>query len=368
MKKLAILVNVIAPYRLPIYSFLAETFDAVILHGGTEANRTWTLETPPTLKAHKVFTIQIPLRKRTGVTGILDTSYVHINLGLVWWLLRFRPNTIVTNEMGLRTVIAIIYGKLARVPVWVWWEGTIHSERFITKGRAYLRAVIVRNVNRWISSGTTSTEYLESIGATRKQILQTQLCVPQETFLQLPSNPTDWFKQKPRPVILTVGQLIQRKGLHKLIEACGRLAARGIDFTLAIVGQGPERDHLIELAKQNRIEHFFILPNQSQPILNEIYRAADVFVFPTLEDVWGLVVNEAMWAGVPVLCSQYAGCAPELLAESDIFDPMSPDSFDTALARIFTQSVSPPDRSKLKTWQEVGDIISRSLDRKLPIC
>jgi glycosyltransferase involved in cell wall biosynthesis len=124
---------------------------------------------------------------------------------------------------------------------------------------------------------------------------------------------------------------------------------------------------LIELAKQQGIEHFLIFPNQPQPVLNEIYRAADVFVFPTLEDVWGLVVNEAMWTGTPVLCSQYAGCAPELLPESNIFDPMSPESFDAALAKIFDRSVSPPDCSKLKSWQEVGNMISRSLERGAPL-
>jgi glycosyltransferase involved in cell wall biosynthesis len=137
---------------------------------------------------------------------------------------------------------------------------------------------------------------------------------------------------------------------------------------LAIVGQGAERDRLIELAKQNKIEHFMILPNQTQSVLNELYRAADVFVLPTLEDVWGLVVNEAMWAGAHVLCSKYAGCAPELLPESNIFDPMSPESFDAALAKALHRTVSPPDQSRLKTWQQVGEILSRSLQEGSPVC
>jgi hypothetical protein len=124
-KKLAVLVNVIAPYRLPLLGALADSFDTLVLHGGSEPNRTWAVNLPQKIQSRRVFTLKIPLRKKTGVDGITDTTYLHLNLGLVWWLLRFRHQVILSNEMGLRTIIAILYAKLARVPVWVWWGGTI---------------------------------------------------------------------------------------------------------------------------------------------------------------------------------------------------------------------------------------------------
>lgn len=360
-KKLAVLANLIAPYRVPILGSLADTFDTLILHGGTEPNRTWRIELPRALKSHKVFTIKIPLRKKTGTPGISDTTYLHLNIGLVWWLVRFRPDVILSYEMGLRTVVAVVYGILAGVPVWVWWGGTLHSERNIGMARKCFRRFLVRRISRWISYGATTTEYLRSIGVPREQILQIQNCVPHEIFQAVPRRPSALLKSTRRPVILTVGQLIERKGLNKLIRACGRLTRRGVHFSLVIIGQGPELNRLQTLAAEKGIEEFQILPNQSQPVLNEIYHSADVFVFPTLEDNWGLVVNEAMWAGVPVLCSTYAGCAPELLPDSNIFDPMSPESFDRALAKVFDHSIQPPDCSTLLTWQEVSSLISRSL-------
>lgn len=366
-KKLAILLNIIAPYRVPILSSLADHFDTLVLHGGNEPNREWAVNLPHSLKVRKAFTLQIPLRKKCGVDGVVDTSYVHLNLGLVVWLLRFRPDVIISNEMGVRTIIAILYGKLARVPVWVWWGGTMHSERNTDGVRARLRRFLVRHVSRWISYGMTSTEYLESLGVRREQILQIQNCVPHETFQAAPQGPPAWFVDGPRPVILTVSQLIQRKGLDKLIESCGRLASRGKQFTLVIVGRGPEKDKLLDLAKANGIEHFEILPNQSQQTLNKILRSADVFVFPTLEDVWGLVVNEALWAGAPVLCSQYAGCAPEIVNEANLFDPMSPESFDGALMKVFEGRVCPPDLSRLRTWQEVASMMCVSLQTGVPV-
>ena len=356
-KRLAILTNMLTPYRLAAYRKLADAFDTAIFHGGTEPNRSWNLEIPPSLKERKVWTYQIVLRKKTGA-GIRDTNYVHLNLGLLWSLPRFRPNVVVTHEMGLRTMLAVLYGKLAGVPVWVWWGGTLHSERNITLGRRRLR--------RWISYGATSTEYLESIGARREEILQIQNCVPQETFQVEPGEPGKWSADRSRPVLLSVGQLIQRKGLDKLIEACGRAAVGGAEFSLVLVGKGPEEESLRRKARECGLRHFEILPNQSQPVLNEIYRASDVFVFPTFEDVWGLVVNEAMWAGTPVLCSKYAGCASELLPESCIFDPASAESFDAALVLALAGSVSPPDRSRLLTWQQVGELLSTSLASGTP--
>lgn len=365
--KVAILVNQLTPYRLPIYGALGADNEVLIMHGGREKNRTWKLDVPPTVRTSRVWGVQIPGKRATGVAGVLDRTYIHLNIGLLWQIPIYRPNTIITVEMGLRTVIALIYGKLARVPVWVWSGVTLHSERNVSKGRIRLRRILVGQVKRWISYGAEATKYLESLGVARKNILQIQNCVPQETFLKIPNPSKKWFEDLPRPVILTVGQLIARKGLDKLIEACGRLANQGTKFTLVIVGQGPEQERLEELARASNIDNFLILPNQSQPMLNEIYRAVDVFVFPTLEDIWGLVVNEAMWAGLPVLCSKYAGCAVELLPESNIFDPLSPESFDTALTMAVDGTAAVPDQSRLRTWQEVSAMIGQSIATGTPV-
>ena len=366
-KRLAILVNQLTPYRLPLYGILADNLDVLVMHGGMERNRNWALNIPESLRTHKVWTFQIPMWKRTGVEGVKDRIYVHLNIGLLWCLPRFRPDIIVTVEMGLRTVFAVLYGKLMRVPVWVWWGGTLHSERNVSQGRRRLRRWMVRNVRRWISYGATSTEYLESIGARREEILQIQNCVPQETFTHEPSESKKWFEGLPRPVLLCVGQLIERKGAGLFVDACGRAAERGEQFSVVLVGSGPEKDSLCKLAEQYGLKNFEILPNQSQETLNEMYRTADVFVFPTLEDVWGLVVNEAMWAGIPVLCSQLAGCAKELLPESCTFYPTSPESFDAALDRALTGKLPPPDRARLLTWQQVGDLLVESLESGVPI-
>ena len=139
------------------------------------------------------------------------------------------------------------------------------------------------------------------------------------------------------------------------------MAARGQQFTLVLVGDGPQRNDLMQLAEDAGIRNFHLLGNQPQAALNQLYRRADVFVFPTLEDVWGLVVNEALWAGCPVLCSSYAGCAAEIVPPGNVFDPMSPASFDLALQKAISGNLEGADTSVLRTCREVGAMVTSAL-------
>jgi len=365
-RRLAVLINTIAPYRLPIFSQLAEYFDTLVLHGGKEANRQWKLKIPEHLHTRRVWTLQFRRKKLIDIAGHYDISYVHINAGLLWWLPRWRPEIIISNELGSRTLIALIYSRLFGVPLWVWWGGTLHSEKFVVGLRKRVRVFLCSRIHRWISYGKTSTEYLESIGAHRSNILQIQNCVPHENFIHPPENPEPHFAGEPRPIIVSVGQLIARKGLDRLIAACGCMAAEGFDFTLVIVGSGPDRDKLMAQAQEAGLTHCHFIPNQPQAALSELYRAAQVFVFPTLEDVWGLVVNEAIWAGTPVLCSKYAGCAAEIVPPGNVFDPVDPESFVSALRKIFDGTLESSDVSKMLSCRQVSDLIIQALNEGIP--
>ena len=359
--KLAILVNTIAPYRLPIYIALSEAFETYVMHGGMESNRSWKIEPTQSLRTQKVFTVQIRVKKKTGAPGISDTSRLHINAGLLWWLPRIRPDVIISNELGVRTIVAMLYARVAGIPLLVWWGGTRHSEANIGKWKMRYRRFLARQVPHWISYGATSTEYIQTLGVPRDKVLQIQNCIPHELFIRQAEPSKLWFQGQPTPVILSVGQLIARKGLDKLIAACGRLQAAGTPCTLMIVGNGPEKNALQRLAEIAGLTNFHLLPNQSQETLAELYRQATVFVFPTMEDVWGLVVNEALWAGCPVLCSKYAGCAGEIVPYENVFDPLSNESFDAALQSVLDGTIRQPDATRLMTCSQVSGLILQTL-------
>ena len=93
-----------------------------------------------------------------------------------------------------------------------------------------------------------------------------------------------------------------------------------------------------------------------------VYRSADALIFPTLEDVWGLVANEAMLSGLPVLCSKYAGCANELFRPDNIFNPKDTDEFAVKLGKAISGELPKSDLSRLKSTSQIVKDLVRALE------
>jgi glycosyltransferase involved in cell wall biosynthesis len=362
--KLCLMLNMISPARIPLYSALAARFDLLILHGGTESNRPGWQSVEQSLfhaQIKRAWGWQIP-RFRKSAGKLFDNQYTHITPGYIWHLLRSRPDAVITNEMGLRSIIALAYGTAFRKPVWVWWGGTLHTERQAGFIRRTLRAIVARWARHWISYGWTSTEYLRSIGVPEDRVLEIQNAVDERRFAS-PAKPA--FQVEPRPVLLHVGQLIARKGVEPLFRAAAALQQEGLEFSLLLVGNGPEKENLQRLAAQLHLEnvHFeSALPPDQMPA---VYRSADALIFPTLEDVWGLVANEAMLSGLPVLCSVFAGCAHELCAPENIFNPNDAEEFTSKLRAAVTGKLPPPDRARLKTTGELAHDLVQAIESGL---
>ena len=115
------------------------------------------------------------------------------------------------------------------------------------------------------------------------------------------------------PIVLYAAKLQARKHPDDLLRAAARLKDRGIRFHVVMVGSGEMAAELVDLAARLGLEnvHFHGFANQSA--LPQIYGAADVFVLPSENEPWGLAVNEAMCAGLPIVASAEIGCAADLV-------------------------------------------------------
>ena len=363
-QKLSLLVNMVAPARLALFRGLAEHFELQIVHGGTESNRDFWQEVESALHnatIRRAWGWQLPIiSKKNGRT--VDRRYIHIVPGYFSRLVRFHPHAIITGEMGFRTLIALAYGTVARKPVWIWWGGTLQTERKRGISRTILRAAISRWARHWISYGQTSTEYLESIGVKRDLILQIQNSVDEHVFA---ADIRPRFKIQPRPVLLYVGQFILRKGIELFLNEAAALKKEGLEFSVVLVGNGPDKRALEQLSTSLALKSVVFLPAQKPLDMPSVYRSADILVFPTLEDVWGLVANEAMLSGLQVLCSKNAGCAPELFSSSHIFDPEDPEEFKYKLRQAITGQLAKPDCSRLKSTAQILADIIRAIESSL---
>jgi glycosyltransferase involved in cell wall biosynthesis len=352
--KLALLVNMVAPYRVRLFACLASEFDLLILNGGMEANRTsWKPADVEGARVHRVRGWQFSLPRRQRGREF-DKRFFHIEPGYFSALVRERPQAVITAEMGFRTLAALAYGTVFRRPVWVWWGGTLRTERDIGRSKSLLRRIVARWAKRWISYGQTSTEYLRSLGIGSDRILQIQNCVDESWYSEAAEPALDI---RPKPVLLHVGQMIARKGIAEFLGAAARLQEEGLQFSLVLVGSGPDRPHLQQLATALRLRHMHFYSAQPPHAMASFYRSADVLVFPTMEDVWGLVANEGVLTGIPVLCSKYAGCAPELFDPESIFDPTDEQEFIEALRWAVTGRLPRPDPSRLLRTEQVAEMI-----------
>jgi glycosyltransferase involved in cell wall biosynthesis len=352
--RVTLLVNMVAPYRVPVYREIAKAFRLTLLYAGGEDNRaSWDrcIAQVGAAEVRRSRGVMVKWRQRSAGGGVFETHYHPVTPGYFADLWRSRPDAIITNEMGLRTLIALVYGTLTRTPVWVWWGGTPHSERGIGAVRRVVRRVVTSWAHRWISYGEAATSYLASLGVPRCRVLQIQNCVDDRQFVAA-ARP-ERGPHEP-PVVLAVGQLVGRKGFELLLDAAARLQHEGVRFSLRIVGNGPERPALEARVAKLRLGGVSIEPGVAPEAMPAIYRSADLLVFPTLQDIWGLVVNEALLSGLPVLASRYAGCATEVLPPAQVFDPLDADEFAATLRQALTAGLPAPDTSLLLSTREVA--------------
>lgn len=354
----------ISPVKLGLYAFLADVFELMILHGGKEANRdSWNNmeKALPNARVVRAQGWQFHYTKKQAGEAF-DEKYIHVNPGFAWHLLRFRPDAVISNEMGFRSMTALAYGMAFRKPVWIWSAGTLHSECGISGVRKIFRKALLLFSDRWITYGDAATEYLLSLGVKRDRILQSQNAVDERQF-QSAAEPA-WDIQ-PRPVVLYVGQFIERKGVGTLLEAAARLQQEGNDFSLLLVGSGRDKPVLEQRSKALGLKNVHFRSAQTPEKMSSVYRSADLLVLPTLEDVWGLVVNEAILSDLPVLCSKYAGCASELLEPENIFSPEDLNGFSRKLGVAISGHLAKTDPRRLKTTKQLGFEIAQELNRPL---
>jgi glycosyltransferase involved in cell wall biosynthesis len=121
-------------------------------------------------------------------------------------------------------------------------------------------------------------------------------------------------------------------------EAAGRLSKEGVDVGLVFCGSGEMEAQLTKRCENLKVPAVFLgFVNQSG--LSEIYHTCDLFCLPSREgETWGLVVNEALLHGLPVVVSEAVGCAPDLVRSCEcgaIFKTGKAESFVEGLKRAF---------------------------------
>jgi len=204
-------------------------------------------------------------------------------------------------------------------------------------------------VDRFLAIGTANREYYRAHGVSDSRIFVAPFCVDNDRFIadsDAASQNRPTYRSKlgiydDRPVFLFVSKLQHRKHPDDLLMAAAGLAKKGFGVHVVIAGSGPMLGELKALAASLRLSNVTFLGFVNQAELPGLYAASDVFVFPSEEEPWGLVVNEAMCAALPIVVGRSVGCVPDLLREGTngfACTPGRPDTLEAALELLANDS------------------------------
>ena len=227
--------------------------------------------------------------------------------------------------------------------------------------KRFLKGFILRplfsEITKFLYIGSENKKFYEHYGVPEEKLVFVPYAVNNERFMStsklLKANRKELREKLLRindnsPVILFVGKLIKKKRPMDLLKAFEILNTKyDIHNTaLVFVGDGELRPTLEKYTKEHKLNgvHFTGFKNQTE--LPQHYTVADLFVLPSGPgETWGLVVNEAMCFGLPVVVSDVVGCAPDLVHNGEngyIFPAGNVEKLSEVLKKILEQ-----DKEKL---------------------
>lgn len=323
--------NIIAPYRLPIFEKLSEEFnlDVLFTQRKTE-DRKWKVS----LEGYSF---------KSRVLKSLKIGPFLINYMLPFRLLSDNHDIYLVGENPetvFASFITSIYATLSRKSFILWSEviKTDYSQRrcdsnafkqmfklFYNKFLILYRRFLYQQTDAFIAYSRKAKEYLLENGVSKDKIFVGEQVMP-KVFLSRASLRKSDTKFKKKRIILYLGYLNRRKGVNYLIQAYKKLSIN--DSCLVIAGTGPDEGRLKSLAKDEPNINFVGYVEHEEKA--NYYSIADVFVLPTLHDPWGLVINEAMYYGLPIITTDAAGASEMVRKNKNGFIVKSGDSKELA--------------------------------------
>lgn len=255
----------------------------------------------------------------------LFKEYGHINKGLLKVV--FDNDLIIIGGYQEPTYIILsILCRLCKKPYVILFDGIspskINNKENIIK--FILKKIVISGSSAVFGNGTVAKLYFgKKFNYNVNRIFNQYLTVDVEKLLGYKKDKNYYRKMvrerykidEYKNVIIYSGRLIKRKNVNLIIEAISKLTNKN-DYVLLILGDGEEKNNLINLATQKDI-HIIIsgfISNQEE--LFKCYFAGDLLVLPSYDEPWGLVINEAMAAGLPVISSDQCGASLDLVKNS----------------------------------------------------
>ena len=195
----------------------------------------------------------------------------------------------------------------------------------------WLKGLIVKQFDGYLVGGSTQRQYMSALGAPDNRIFEGYDVVDNALFAEAAAAARQNEQQLrldlglPSRYFMAACRFVSKKNLPLLLEAYHLYRQTSTTaWSLVICGGGPLEAEVRQIIKDQQIPDVLFPGFHKSKELGTYYGLASCFILPSIQEQWGLVVNEAMAAGLPVLVSQTSGCAPDLVQEGvngSTFDP-----------------------------------------------
>jgi glycosyltransferase involved in cell wall biosynthesis len=223
-------------------------------------------------------------------------------------------------------LIALAAAKSAGLPVMM--RGETHlglpSGRIKSVLRRPVMSMLYRLCDRVLAIGSANAAFYRAMGVPKDKIFLVPYSVDNERFMRAATldsgqrlESRERFKlPADQPVVLYAAKFTVRKRPGDLLEAVRRLKSKTDGpFTMLMVGSGELEHQLRAFCAEHALDNVVFTGFVNQTEVPALYGASDVFVLPSEHEPWGLAVNEAMCAGLPIVVSREVGCVADLVQD-----------------------------------------------------
>jgi glycosyltransferase involved in cell wall biosynthesis len=339
-RRLVITTEIISPYRIPVFNVLAE-------HPEVDLHVIFLAETDASMRRWKVYKDEIRFsyevlphwRRRVAGYNLL------LNRGVASALERARPDVIVCGGYGYLASWQVLgWARRHKRPVLLWSESNQQDRRRGMPHVEMLKRRFIGECSGFVVPGKSAATYVESFGVPREKIFVAPNAVDNIFFSHQASTARSRAAEMrcqfglPERYFLYVGRLISAKGVFDLMEAYSSLAPElRAKSELLFVGDGVQQPELEARAAAIHPGKVRFTGFAHREQLAVYYALADALVFPTHTDPWGLVVNEAMACGIPIVATDAGGCVVDLVQDGwngYVVPKMAPQKLAEALAKV----------------------------------
>jgi 1,2-diacylglycerol 3-alpha-glucosyltransferase len=347
------------PYHFARARALSDAFDLyAIEYASTQVMYGWNEPPPPDLRFE----------------SIMNSTYESVSrvasIRKLWRRLNeIRPDALLIPGYSEPAALAAsLWGRLHRVKNILMSESNAHdaTRRLRTE---FCKQLAVKSLyDGAVVGGRRAADYIRSLGMTTScirygyDVIDTQYFQTEVDRIRRSAQPGEFGL--PHSYFLFVGRLAPEKNVASLLGSFESYRRSGGNRSLVIVGSGPLSAELRSLTVSNGCsEHVFFAGHKDYRQILPYYAFAEWFILPSVREPWGLVVNEAMASGLPVIVSNVCGCCDDLVRHGEngfVFDPNSGPELTQLLLEVSGMSQERRDQMSANSRLIISDF---SLER-----